>query len=151
MLIVGSSLVVNPAAKLPQIARQSGGKIAIINRTATPLDSMADLNIRAEAGPTLSAVADAQAVPREQPLPTLHDPVAISILGISIRWYAVFILTGIVVSILVIQELARRRGMDPEFVLDVAPWVVFAAIIGARLYYLALKWRYYTDHPGQAI
>jgi phosphatidylglycerol:prolipoprotein diacylglycerol transferase len=84
-------------------------------------------------------------------VPTLHDPVAISIFGISIRWYALFILTGIVVSILVIQELARRRGMDAEFVLDVAPWVVFAAIIGARLYYLALKWRYYSDHPEQAI
>jgi len=84
-------------------------------------------------------------------VPTLHDPVAITILGVSIRWYALFILTGIVVAILVIRELARRRGMDPEFVLDVAPWVVFAAIIGARLYYLLLKWGYYSDHPGQAI
>jgi phosphatidylglycerol:prolipoprotein diacylglycerol transferase len=84
-------------------------------------------------------------------VPTLHDPVAITVFGISIRWYALFILTGTIVSIVVIRELARRRGMDPEFVLDVAPWVVFAAIIGARLYYLALKAGYYIDHPGQAI
>jgi phosphatidylglycerol---prolipoprotein diacylglyceryl transferase len=84
-------------------------------------------------------------------VPTLHDPVAITVFGISIRWYALFILTGIIVSIVVIRELARRRGMDPEFVLDVAPLVVFAAIIGARLYYIALKAGYYSDHPGQAI
>jgi phosphatidylglycerol:prolipoprotein diacylglycerol transferase len=84
-------------------------------------------------------------------LPTIHDPVAFTIAGIGIRWYALFILTGIVISIGVIRELARRRGMDPEFILDVAPWVVLGAIVGARLYYLALKWDFYRHHPGEAI
>jgi NAD-dependent deacetylase len=65
MLVIGSSLVVNPAAKLPQIARQAGAKIAIINRTPTPLDTIADLIIRADAGPTLSAVASSLPVPEE--------------------------------------------------------------------------------------
>lgn len=82
---------------------------------------------------------------------TLHDPVAFSLFGISIRWYAIFILTGIIVSILVVQELARRRGMNPEFVLDVAPWVVLGAIVGARLYYVALRWDFFVDHPDEAI
>jgi prolipoprotein diacylglyceryl transferase len=84
-------------------------------------------------------------------LPTLHDPVAFSIGGLGIRWYALFILTGIVVAIAVMRVLARRRGMDPEFILDVAPWVVFGAIAGARLYYIALKWNFYRHHPGEAI
>jgi phosphatidylglycerol:prolipoprotein diacylglycerol transferase len=84
-------------------------------------------------------------------VPTLDDPVAFSVFGAEIRWYAIFILTGIVASILVIRELAVQRGMDPDFILDVAPWVVFAAIIGARIYYLLLKWGYYSDHPGEAI
>jgi phosphatidylglycerol:prolipoprotein diacylglycerol transferase len=84
-------------------------------------------------------------------VPTLHDPVAFSLFGISIRWYAIFILTGIIVSILVIQELARRRGMNPEFVLDVAPWVVLGAIVGARLYYVVLRWDFFVDHPDEAI
>jgi prolipoprotein diacylglyceryl transferase len=84
-------------------------------------------------------------------VPTLDNPVAFSILGAEIRWYAIFILTGIVASIIVTRELAKRRAMDPDFILDVAPWVVFAAIIGARLYYLILKWGYYSDHPSEAI
>jgi len=84
-------------------------------------------------------------------LPTLHDPVAISIGGIGIRWYALFILSGILVSIWIIRGVARRRGMDPEFILDVAPWVVLSAIVGARLYYVALKWDFYREHPGEAI
>jgi phosphatidylglycerol---prolipoprotein diacylglyceryl transferase len=90
-------------------------------------------------------------VSRDSPLPTLHDPVAFTIGSISIRWYALFILTGIIVSIWIIRELARRRGMDPEFILDVAPWVVLGAIVGARLYYVALKWGFYRDNPGEAI
>jgi phosphatidylglycerol:prolipoprotein diacylglycerol transferase len=84
-------------------------------------------------------------------LPTIHDPVAVSIGGLDIRWYALFILTGIVVAISIMQLLARRRGMDPEFILDVAPWVVFAGIVGARVYYILLKPGFYLDHPGEAL
>jgi phosphatidylglycerol:prolipoprotein diacylglycerol transferase len=84
-------------------------------------------------------------------LPALHDPVAFSIGAITVRWYALFILTGIVVAVWIMRLVAKRRGMDPEFILDVAPWVVFGGIVGARLYYVALKWSFYRDHPGEAI
>lgn len=57
MLVVGSSLVVNPAARLPQIARQRGAGLIIINRTPTPLDGLADIRVAAEAGPTLGELA----------------------------------------------------------------------------------------------
>jgi NAD-dependent deacetylase len=54
MLIVGSSLVVNPAARLPRIARDRGASLIILNRTETALDALADVHILGEAGPTLS-------------------------------------------------------------------------------------------------
>jgi NAD-dependent deacetylase len=57
MLVVGSSLVVNPAARLPAIAKERGAGLIIINRTPTPLDSLADIRVAAEAGPTLAAMA----------------------------------------------------------------------------------------------
>jgi NAD-dependent deacetylase len=53
MLVVGSSLVVNPAARLPAIAKEKGARLIIINRTPTPLDVIADMHLQAEAGPTL--------------------------------------------------------------------------------------------------
>ncbi|MCA9861082.1 MAG: prolipoprotein diacylglyceryl transferase, partial [Thermomicrobiales bacterium] len=84
-------------------------------------------------------------------MPKLSDPVAISIFGLSIRWYAIFILTGIVASLMLMRWLARERGLDPDLPLDAAPWVIIAALIGARGYYLLLKWSYYLDHPGEAI
>ena len=56
MLVVGSSLIVNPAARLPQMAKQHGAALAIVNRTETPLDPLADILVRAGAGETLTAM-----------------------------------------------------------------------------------------------
>jgi prolipoprotein diacylglyceryl transferase len=84
-------------------------------------------------------------------VPKLSDPVALDLFGLTIRWYAIFILTGIVVALFIMRWLARDRGLDPDFPLDAAPFVILAALIGARGYYLLLKWRYYLDHPGEAI
>jgi NAD-dependent deacetylase len=52
-LAVGSSLVVYPAAALPELAKQNGATLIIINRTPTPLDGMADLVINEEIGKVL--------------------------------------------------------------------------------------------------
>jgi NAD-dependent deacetylase len=52
-LVVGSSLVVFPAATLPVIARRNGAKLIIVNREPTELDAIADLVVRAEIGQAL--------------------------------------------------------------------------------------------------
>jgi len=52
-LVVGSSLVVYPAATLPVIAKRQGAKLVILNREPTELDPIADLVIRAESGVAL--------------------------------------------------------------------------------------------------
>jgi NAD-dependent deacetylase len=49
-IVVGSSLVVQPAASFPVIAKQNGALLAIINREPTPLDSLADYNFRGPIG-----------------------------------------------------------------------------------------------------
>jgi NAD-dependent deacetylase len=55
-LVVGSSLVVYPAATLPVIAKRQGAKLVILNREPTELDPIADLVIRAESGAVLGAL-----------------------------------------------------------------------------------------------
>jgi NAD-dependent deacetylase len=54
-LAMGSSLVVYPAAGLPESAKHAGARLVIINREPTPLDAIADLAIHASIGETLSA------------------------------------------------------------------------------------------------
>lgn len=53
-LVLGSSLVVYPAANLPILAKERGADLVIVNREPTPLDEMADLVINAEIGQVLS-------------------------------------------------------------------------------------------------
>jgi NAD-dependent deacetylase len=55
-LAVGSSLVVEPAASLPRLAKQSGASLVIINNQPTPLDDMADLVIREPIGSTMKSL-----------------------------------------------------------------------------------------------
>ncbi|MBN1687542.1 MAG: Sir2 family NAD-dependent protein deacetylase [Candidatus Omnitrophica bacterium] len=50
MIAVGSTLVVEPAASMPRYAKGSGASLVIINRDPTPLDGIADLVIRENAG-----------------------------------------------------------------------------------------------------
>lgn len=56
-LVIGSSLVVYPAATLPIIAKRQGAKLVILNREPTELDPIADLVIRAESGVALARLA----------------------------------------------------------------------------------------------
>ena len=44
-IVLGSSLVVYPAAGFPEIAKRRGSRLVIVNRQETPLDDMADLVI----------------------------------------------------------------------------------------------------------
>jgi len=52
-LVLGSSLVVFPAAAMPMLAKRNGAALVILNREATEMDALADLVIHAEIGPTL--------------------------------------------------------------------------------------------------
>jgi NAD-dependent deacetylase len=58
VIVVGSSLVVQPAASLPLAAIKAGGRMAILNIDPTPLDSLADLVVRAPADHVLPGVID---------------------------------------------------------------------------------------------
>ncbi len=56
LIVVGSSLVVYPAATLPLIAKESGAKLVIVNLTPTPADQFADVVINASAGDALTRI-----------------------------------------------------------------------------------------------
>lgn len=54
-LVLGSSLVVYPAAGFPELAKRNGAALVIINRDPTGLDDVADLAVNAAIGDTLGA------------------------------------------------------------------------------------------------
>lgn len=58
LMVVGSSLVVQPAASIPVVAKQNGAKLVIINRDPTACDHIADLILRDQAGPSLATLVE---------------------------------------------------------------------------------------------
>ena len=55
-IVIGSSLVIYPAALMPEFALRSGAKVAIINEGETGLDHAAHIRIWAKAGEVMSEV-----------------------------------------------------------------------------------------------
>jgi phosphatidylglycerol:prolipoprotein diacylglycerol transferase len=84
-------------------------------------------------------------------IPSPANPVAFQIANVGIRWYAIFILAGIVAAVILIRQLAERRGLDPEFPLDAAPWMIVGGILGARLTYVLLRFDHFVANPADAL
>lgn len=55
-LVVGSTLVVQPAALMPQYAKKGGAFLAIVNLSETPCDGMCDVLVRGKAGVVLPEI-----------------------------------------------------------------------------------------------
>jgi NAD-dependent deacetylase len=57
-IVIGSSLIVHPAASIPAYARSSGAKLVIINYTETPCDSIAHVLIHHSAGEVMERMLE---------------------------------------------------------------------------------------------
>jgi len=57
-IVVGSSLVVQPAASMPLVAKRNGARLVIINRDPTPYDGMADVVVYGQAGFTMASILE---------------------------------------------------------------------------------------------
>ncbi|MGO9044628.1 MAG: prolipoprotein diacylglyceryl transferase [Mycobacterium sp.] len=68
---------------------------------------------------------------------------------LPIRAYALFIITGIVVALLIGDRRWEARGGQRGVIYDIALWAVPFGLIGGRLYHLATDWRTYWG-PGGA-
>lgn len=57
VLVVGSSLVVYPAAEIPLVAVRSGARMIVINAEPTPFDPLAEIVIHGRSGEVLPQIA----------------------------------------------------------------------------------------------
>lgn len=72
--------------------------------------------------------------------------VAIQIGPVAIRWYGLLIAPAVLIGTLLAQREARRRGEDPEQLVNVGMVAVIAGLLGARLYYVLFNWEYYGSN-----
>jgi len=57
-MVVGSTLLVQPAALMPQYAKDSNAFLAIVNLSETPYDAVCDVLIKAKAGAVLTEIVN---------------------------------------------------------------------------------------------
>jgi prolipoprotein diacylglyceryl transferase len=68
---------------------------------------------------------------------------------LPIRAYALFIIAGIVVALMIGDRRWEARGGQRGVIYDIALWAVPFGLVGGRLYHLATDWRTYWG-PGGA-
>lgn len=81
----------------------------------------------------------------------LLDPVAFAIGPITVHWYGIILGLAALAGLLIAVQEGKRFGLSSDFFLDLMLYGVPSSIIVARLYYVAFKWGYYKDHPGEII
>lgn len=79
------------------------------------------------------------------------DPVAISLGPLQIHWYGIIMGSAVMIALWLAIREGRQHGLDSELFLDMMIWVIPAAIVGARLYYVLFEWDYYLQNPGDII
>lgn len=62
---------------------------------------------------------------------------------ITIYWYGLILAVAMLVGILAAIGLGRLYKVQPDTIIDLAFWLIIGGLIGARLYYIGLEWRYY--------
>lgn len=78
-------------------------------------------------------------------------PIIFEIGPIAVRWYGLLIALAILIGVTLSQYLAKRRGVKPELLGDLAIWLLLAAIPSARIYYVLFEWQEYAQRPEDII
>ena len=70
---------------------------------------------------------------------------------LPIRWYAIFIIVGIVVALVLGDRRWEARGGQRGVIYDIALWAVPLGLIGGRLYHVITDWRTYFGDDGAGL
>lgn len=68
---------------------------------------------------------------------------------VEVRWYGAIIAFGFLLAVLFGGRTAYVWKINLDKMIDVLLYGTISAIIGARLYYVAFKWDYYSNHLSE--
>ncbi|MCK5211240.1 prolipoprotein diacylglyceryl transferase [Candidatus Parcubacteria bacterium] len=75
------------------------------------------------------------------------DPVLIMVGPLTIYWYGLFIVSGILAATLVSFKLSSKYNIKKDTIIDLAFWLIIAGLIGTRVYHVLLELPFYLDNP----
>jgi phosphatidylglycerol:prolipoprotein diacylglycerol transferase len=66
---------------------------------------------------------------------------------VPLHTYGLLIASAFLAGIWLAQREGRRRGQDPERIADLSFWILVAALVGSRVYFILVNWGdYFGDH-----
>ena len=79
------------------------------------------------------------------------NPVAINLGPLTITWYSICILLGVILAGIVINSEAKRYNIPTNFVTNLIFWCVIFGLLGARIYYVLFNLDYYSTSPIEVV
>lgn len=64
----------------------------------------------------------------------------------QIKWYSFLIFISLIIGIYLITKEAKRFKISEDYITNLIFWTVIIGFIGARLYFVAFNWNYYSAH-----
>ncbi|MGG3927444.1 prolipoprotein diacylglyceryl transferase [Metabacillus fastidiosus] len=83
--------------------------------------------------------------------PEALNRIAFELGPITIYWYAIFIVTGVIIGLWIANKEATRKNLPKEIISDLILWALPISIITARIYYVIFRWEYYSQNIGDII
>ncbi|MCS4488321.1 prolipoprotein diacylglyceryl transferase [Streptococcus sciuri] len=79
------------------------------------------------------------------------NPIAIQLGSIAIHWYAICIVSGLLLAVYLAIKEGERKGITSDDILDFILLAFPIAIVGARAYYVTFEWSYYRKHLDEIV
>ena len=89
-------------------------------------------------------------MPRSQAIEIAIDPLIAQAGPLAIRWWGVFLIVSMLVSLALALREARRRGIREDDIWSFSFWAILAGFLGARLVHLLDSWPQYAGDWRQA-
>ena len=77
------------------------------------------------------------------------NPVAFEIFGIAIHWYAIFIVSAMILALIIFKNRDGLYNIKFAELVDLVIYLIPISIISARLYYVIFNLEYYIGFPEQ--
>ena len=78
-------------------------------------------------------------------------PILARFADITIHTYGVMLALGFLLAILVAMRQARRTGLNPDLILDLAFYFLIAGLLGSRLFYVVGHWDDFRNNPVEIV
>lgn len=71
--------------------------------------------------------------------------------GLKVHAYGLMVAGGFLAALAWVRYQSKREGIPAQAMTDFAFWLMVAAIVGSRLAFIAVDWRYYAENPLAAL